>query len=157
MADGFHRVNEDYAAFRESIEKCRTSDKFVRPEWQDAYARGSRVRERYIKEKKQHNLTPYEGEALSKVFDDDVFTKGMMNIRHVGEHVQKRPNQESFEIRTPHNQPIELSAETSAMQMFAGPVVFMTDIHGIEHRIDHLEQLETLDQRIGRAIGRAKP
>jgi hypothetical protein len=154
-SDAFQRIKEDYKAFCESIKKCRMAKTFDRAEWQDAYERGARVRDRFRKERRQGNLTQSELKVLSKVFDDDEFTKGMMETRNVGEHAQKRQTQESIVIRTPYNQPIELSGETSAMQMFAEKTVSLTDIKGNEYRVNHLEQLETLAERMRRAIDRA--
>ena len=44
-------IISDFEAFKEAVSKCRTSDRFVAADWQDAYARLARLRERFEKEK----------------------------------------------------------------------------------------------------------
>jgi hypothetical protein len=91
--------------------------------------------------------------SLSKVFDNDIFTEGMMNIRHVGEHVTKR---DDFIIATTRNEPITLPATISAMAMFANNTVILNDTAGKSHTIDHLKQLEAFQKRCAAAINKAE-
>ncbi len=123
---------------------------FIAADWQEAYARFARLRERYKKEKT--DLTRAEREALSKVFEHDTFAEGMMNIRHVGEHTKKRAE---FVIRTPRNVPITLGAESSAMAVFSASSVFLNDTGGKTHRVDHLEMLEEMQKKIAVAMTKA--
>lgn len=110
-----------------------------------------RLRERYVKEKP--NLNKPECEALSKVFEHNTFTEGMMNIRHVAEHVKKRGS--DFIVRTTTNAPITLNSESSAMAVFPASTVSLRDTDGNSHCLDHLKMFEEMEKRIAAAITKA--
>ncbi len=150
-SEAYQRIEVYFGDFRAAIEKCRMAGTFIAADWQDAYARLARLRERYKKEKT--DLTRAERAALFKVFEDDTFTKGMMEIRQVGEHV-KRPG--NFGIRTTSNAPITLTAESSAMAFFSASAVFLNDADGKRYRVDHLEMLEEMQKRIAAAMTKAR-
>ena len=115
------------------------------------YARLSRLRDRFKAEK--HNLDPSALAALSKVFENDTFIKGMMTIRQVGEHVKKRGN--DLVIWTTANKPITLGTESSAMAMFSASHVTLTDIAGNPYHLDHLQMLGEAEERITNAMSKA--
>ncbi len=148
-SEAFKTIKIYHERFRESIENCKKAVIFNPADCEDTYARAARVRERYMEEKANSTLGPSELNALSKVFENDVFTQGMMNIRHVGEHVTKRGD---FIIRTTKNEAIKLPAATSAMAMFAHSTVILNDTAGKSHHISHFELLEELKQRYDAAI-----
>ena len=150
-SEALQRIEGYFKAFRAAIERCRTTAGFDPADWQDAYGRLARLRDRCLEERP--NLNTSEREALSKVFEHDTFTEGMMNIRQVAEHVKKRGD---FMIRTTGNVPITLDSESSAMAVFSGPTVFLTDTAGNTHRLDHLEMLEEMEERIAAAISKAR-
>jgi len=148
------KIIKSYAeSFHESVEKFTRAQVFNQADCEDAYARAARARERYLEEKRSSALNNGELTPLSRVFENDVFTEGMMNIRHVGEHVIRR---EEFIIRTPGGEPIKLSTATSAMAMFAGFTVTLNDTGGKPHQIDHRILLCTLDERYSKAIKNAE-
>jgi hypothetical protein len=118
MTEALERIAEYFAEFRQSVEACRGASSFRSVDWKAAYGALGRLRDRYIHEKS--NLTPAEQAPLRKVFEDDVFIKGMMELRQVGEHVVRR---EGPMIYTTENAPVRLTVESSAKAVFAAPVV----------------------------------
>lgn len=151
MTEALERIEEDVAAFRDAIVRCQSGSVFNRADLQDAYARLARVRERYLKEKK--DLTDQERCALAKALEDDTFHKGMMDLRQVSEHIVKRTGPT---IRTVGNSPIELDCQTSARSAFAAPEVTLADTHGDFHQIDHLQLLHEAERRIQSALRNAR-
>ena len=149
-SEALQRIEGYFEAFRMAVDRCRATTGFVAADWQDAYGRLARMRERYMKEKP--NLHESERQVLSKVFEKDTFTEGMMNIRHVAEHVKKRG---PFTIQTTRNVPITLDVESSAAAMFAASSVLLTDTDGDTHRVDHLGMLEEMEKRIAAAMTKA--
>jgi hypothetical protein len=152
MTAGLERIEEYFQAFREAIGRCRSAAAFQAADWQDAYARLSRLRDRYLKEREA--LAPSERNALMKVFEQDTFIEGMMDMRQVGEHVIKRGGPV---IRTTSNVPITLDVQTSAKAMYAAPQVNLVDVRGDPHRIDHLKLLQEAEKRIDAALRNARP
>lgn len=150
-SEAFQRIETYFESFRTKIENCRKAPTFNAADWQDAYGRFARLRGRYMKEKP--NLDKPERKALSKVFEEDTFTKGMMDIRQVSEHVTKRP---PLMIRTKSNTPITLKAESSAMAIFSASAVFVNDTEENPYRLDHLQMLEELERRIATAMTKAR-
>jgi hypothetical protein len=151
MTAALKRVEADFEAFRDALRRCQSGADARPADMQDAYARLSRVRERYFKEKE--GLAPPERRALAKTLEEDVFIKGMMELRQVSEHVTKRGE---LTIRSVDNAPIELDCETSAMAAFAAPQVTLPDIHGAPHRLDHFKQLAQAETRIAAALRKAQ-
>lgn len=152
-SEALKTINIYYIELCKGIENYKNSETFNAAVCQDAYARAARLRERYKEEKNNEQLLPGELKALSKVFDNDNFTEGMMNIRHVGEHVTKRSD---FRITTTRNESITLPAVTSAMAMFSNYTVTLNDTAGESHTIDHLKHLEAFQQRCAAAIKNAE-
>ena len=114
MSDSLTRIEEYFEAFRVAIARCETARVFDPHDWMDIPTRYGRLRERYEKEKGR--LTPSELKVLSKVFDDDDFTRGIMDIRQIAEHVT---NRRGAVIRTAGNVPIALDCQTSALSFFS--------------------------------------
>jgi hypothetical protein len=150
VTDGLRRVLKDFEEFCQSVENCRAVSSSKPVELKAAYGALSRLRERYKLEK--DNLDDGERTALKKVFEDDVFMEGLMDIRQIAEHVIKRKDPV---IYTTGNAPITLLAKTSAGVMFAGSSVTVYDTSGSPHRVDHLNNLETAERRIRGSIARA--
>ena len=75
-----------------------------------------------------------------------------MEFRQVGEHVVRRGGPV---IRTTRNAPIQLNVESSAMAVFAAPIVRLFDIERVAHDIDHLAMLEEAERRITTALSKA--
>ena len=67
---------------------------------------------------------------MERVFEHDVFIKGLMNIRQIGEH-------------------------TSAGEMFEGPIVSLNDSSGTPHTVIYLKNFHTAEHRISKAIAKA--
>ena len=156
MSDALERIEEYAQAFRDGVARCAASE-FNKFDVMDAYTRLTRLRDRYREEAKKGRLTPSEHRALSKVFEHDSFIEGMANIRQIGEHVIKRDADAVVTIRTADNAPIRFDAvQSSAMAVFAGPLVRLPDEHERLHEIDHLAQLRHAEQRIAAAIQRAR-
>lgn len=151
MSEHFDRIEAYFAAFSEIIERCRTAPTFNPADCQDAYNRLSRLRDRYLKEKP--HLTPSEQAALAKVFENDHFIEGLLNIRQIGEHVQKR-TPATIPVYT--TTPITIPVETSAGSLFDGPIVILSDTQGRKHPTDHFQNLAEAQTRIARALARAK-
>ena len=151
MSESFARIENYFVAFSGGIERCRTATTFNAADWQDAYNRLNRLRDRYIKEKA--NLALSEQTALAKVFEDDIFIKCLLNIRLIGEHVQKR-TPPVIPLYT--NTPITMPVETSAGAMFDAPIVRLYDTKGQLCQTDHLHNLEEAESRIRHALARAK-
>jgi hypothetical protein len=151
MSDALKTIEECFQEFRRGIARCEAATAFDRADLLDAQNRLNRLRDRYVA--KTNNLTTLEHEALSKVFDQDVFIKGMLDGRQIGEHVKKRGG---AIIRTTANAPIELHAETSAMSYFRDWRVEVSDVKGRPHEVDHLKNLKEAEMRIDAAIRTAR-
>ena len=152
MSEALERIAKDFEDFCQSVEACRSAEAFRPVDWKSAYGALGRLRDRYSHEK--DNLAAEELSALQKVFDNDTFMEGMMHFRQVSEHVIKRGG---AQITTTKNVPIQLTVESSAMAVFAGPVVVLPDIKRERHTIDHLKMLEEAQRRISAALARANP
>jgi hypothetical protein len=152
-SEGLTRIKSYFEDFSNAIEHYKQSEQHDAANCQDAYERAARIRERFRDEATNSTLQPGERMPLSKVCDNDPFIKGMMNFRHVGDHIKKK---DDFIIRTRSNEPITLPAATSAMALFAYPIVTLNDIHGKPHRINHLEMLEEGQRRFAAAITKAE-
>jgi hypothetical protein len=149
--EALQRIEAYLTEFEESVEACRSaSSKPV--DWKAAYGALGRLRERYQHEAK--NLTGEQRAALEKAFDDDPFIKGMMELRQVAEHVVRR--EPGPLIRTTQNAPVQLTVESSAMAVFAAPVVILRDTSNVAHTVDHLKMLEEARGRIRAALKRAR-
>jgi hypothetical protein len=149
MSEALTRILDDARAFSAGIARCRTSP-FNAADWEDAYNTLHRLRERYLTE--NPTLDPLERDALAKVFEDDLFIKGLLHLRQVGEHVRYR---QGVVLRTRTNQPILLNVAASAGSAFAAPVVRLPDVSGQIRPIDHLANLEEAEKRIQRVFDRA--
>jgi hypothetical protein len=154
MTTGLEKITQLYHEFSAKIVYCRNEPAADMADIQDAYSRLHRLRDRYLHEAYDaSSLDPSELSALRKVFENDSFIKGMCKARGIGDHVKI-----NFPIlRTTDNAPIEITATTSAASLFARPSVYIKDIHGTEFEYNHLRQLLEAEQRIARAIERAKP
>ena len=144
--DALKRINNDYQEFIRGVERCETEE-FDPANVKDAIMRFSRLRERYLSEKT--NLNTAACKALSKVFEEDKFVAGMMDLRQVTEHVKKR---DGVELVTEGNVPILLDADTSVGAVFYGPIVYLTRADGEQEKIDHLKRLLELKKRVSKAI-----
>jgi hypothetical protein len=153
MTDGLKRIAAYYDEFCQSVEVCRAAAaaSYRSLDWKAAYSALGRMRDRYRHER--GGLALGEQTALKKVFENDAFIEGLMDFRQVGEHVIRRGGPV---IRTISNAPVRLTVESSAMAVFAGPVVVLPDITGAEHTIDHLKLLQEALRRIGAALERAR-
>jgi hypothetical protein len=152
MSDALERIAQYFDEFRESVNRCRSADTFRPADWKSAYGALGRLRDRYEHEKA--NLTIDERRALEKVFDNDTFIEGMMQFRQVSEHVIRRGG---ARITTTRNVPIQLTVESSAMAVFAAPVVVLPDNMRKPHTIDHLKMLEEGERRIHAALDKTSP
>ena len=123
---------------------------FNATDWEDAYNRLNRFRERYLHEKSY--LDPAEAQALRKVFEEDTFIKEMLDIRQIGEHAHKRGESA---IRLMTNAPIPICVKTAALGFFNGPIVKLLDVTGQLHSINHLQNRTKAENRIQRARTRA--
>jgi hypothetical protein len=137
------------------VEACRSAESFRPIDWKAAYGALGRVRERFLHEKK--NLAPAQQAALQKVFEEDVFIKGMMALRQVSEHVTHvRRDAPGPRISTIQNAPIQLTVESSAAAAFSVAVPVLRDVMNKPHAIDHLKMLEEAQRRICAALVRAR-
>jgi hypothetical protein len=150
MSEALDRILPYVHAFSDGIDRCRTAVTFNPADWQDAYNRLNRLRDRYLHEKA--NLDASQRQAFQKVFEHDTFIEGLLNIRLIGEHVKKRTMPE---IRLFTNKAIYMPVETSAGAFFASPIVRLPDSSGHLHTADHLGNLEEAEKRIQRALARA--
>lgn len=150
-SETLRRIEMYFEDFRSAIEKCRSAKAFIAADWQDAYTRLARLRERFMIERTELDRLQYQ--ALAKVFEDDSFTKGMLEIRQVGEHIKRR---HQFTIRTVRNEPIALDPESSAMAVFSASIVTLSDIDGNPWHIDHIEMLQEMEKRVASALKRAR-
>jgi len=155
MTESLDRIETYFDEFREAIDRCRSGKKFRAGDWKGAHAALGRLRERYLHEKE--HLIPEQRAALQKVFEDDVFIAGMMAIRQIAEHVTHVSRSAMGpRISTPWNAPIQLTVESSAMAVFASPIVILRDVNNTPHEIDHLVRLEEAQRRIGSALAKAR-
>lgn len=156
MSDALDRILSYAHDFFELVERSRcrnTIGTVTAADWEDTYNRLSRLRDRYIHEKP--NLETSERRELSKVFEEDVFIEGLLQIRQIGEHVQKRGD-EPIVIRLLTNAPITICVETSALRFFQAAIVRVTDeTTGQLHFISHLQNLEEAEKRVRAALNRA--
>jgi hypothetical protein len=152
MTEALERIAAYFEEFREAVNDCRTAASFRAADWKEAYGALGRLRDRYVHERE--TSTSEERLALEKVFENDTFIEGMMEVRQVSEHVVRRSPGPL--IRTTGNVPIQLTVESSAMAIFSAPIVILRDITNVPHRVDHLKMLEEAEQRIGAALERAR-
>jgi hypothetical protein len=146
------RIAAYFVEFKQSIENCRNGSTFRSADWKEAYGALGRLRGRYGFEKE--NLTAKQQAPLRKVFEDDPFIEGMMDFRQVAEHVVVRRGGPL--IRTTSNAPIQLNEGSSAMAVFAAPVVTLDDVEKVPRRIDHLVMLEEAERRTATALAKAR-
>ena len=139
-----------FEAFREGVKRCREAEDYHMAEWQDAYARLYRLRERFLNERS--NLKPIARNELEKVFVYDTFIEGMMDLRTIGDHVTKRREPVLY---IKGNVPVPLVVEVSALEVFGAPVVTLSGKRG-SIVLKHLEHLDEAELRIAKAIHRAK-
>lgn len=152
MSQALDQIESYLNEFSEGIERCANASTFKRADWQDAYNRLSRLRDRYKKEKP--NLTASEKKPLAKVFEDDKFIETLLDTRQIGEHVTKRTTPTVAIYTT--GATVKIPYEVSALPMFAGPTVTIPDTDGRHHHIDHLQNLREAERRITTALARAK-
>jgi len=149
MSEALTRILDYRCAFSEKTDRCRTTP-FNTTDWEDAYKRLNRFRERYLHEKSY--LDPAEAQALRKVFEEDTFIKEMLDIRQIGEHAHKRGESA---IRLMTNAPIPICVKTSALGLFNAPIVKLLDVTGQLYSINHLQNRTKAENRIQRALTRA--
>lgn len=149
-SEAFQRIEAYFEEFCRGLARCLGEEPFDRADLFDIYARLSRLRDRFTEEKERRNFHPAELAALSKVFEDDRFIEGMMNMRQVAEHVRKRG--EKFDIWTKDNAPISLNPDSSAMESFSAYRVTLTTMTGNQFHLDHLKRLEEAKRRIAAAM-----
>jgi hypothetical protein len=151
MSEALDKIQADAKEFFDGVDRVEGSTTFNGADVKDAYARFSRLLERYWHEKKSKHFTPVEEQALRKVFEDDVFMKGMLDACQIAEHIQKRSGGGPV-IRTMDNSPIPLSAKTSAASFFAEAVFTVRGDQGKTHNINHLQQLKEAKRRVCKAL-----
>jgi hypothetical protein len=152
MTEALERIAAYFVEFCRSVDDCRRSaDPFRSEQWKGAQSALGRLRNRYLREKRY--LSSAEQVALRKVFEEDVFIKGMMQLRQVAEHVILP---EGPLIYTIGNAPVQLTADSSALAVFADAIVRLPDNKGVFHTIDHLQRLEETGRRISRAFVQAR-
>jgi hypothetical protein len=155
MSEALLRIEKYAEEFSEGIERCRNASPFKAADWEDAYNRLNRVRERYCHEKDEHRLDPHELKALQKVFEEDLLIEEMLKVaRQIGEHVH--PRKESVSVRLLTNSIIPIGVETSALAFFGASIVKLPDDTGRIQYIDHLQTLAEAERRIKRALDRAQ-
>ncbi len=109
-----HQNSDVFPLFSEGIDRCRAATTFKAADWEDAYNRLSRLRDRYLHEKDNRQLDPVEEQALRKVFEEDTLIKDMLKVRQIGEHVY----QDNDTVRLLTNSTIPICVETSALGCF---------------------------------------
>ena len=149
MSEALTRILDYARVFSEKIDRCRTTPVNA-TDWEDAYNRLNRFRERYLRKKSY--LDPAEAQALRKVFEEDTSIKEMLDIRQIGEHAHKR-GESAICLMT--NAPIPICFKTSALGFFNAPIVKLPDITGQLHSINHLRNLTKAENRIQPALTRA--
>jgi len=129
-------VEHYFIAFEEKVARCRDSNTFCPHELMDAYSRFARLRDRYIEE--QSNLEPSEKRELCRTFENDTYTQGMMRLRIIADHSVTSSN-ENITLRIPNREPIVISAETSAMQVFQASTVYIPTVQSFCEATQHIE------------------
>lgn len=150
MSEALERIRADFRDFSYLIAHCRTTP-FNAADVKDAYARLNRVRERYMHEKFNRTLDYIEAQAFYKVFENDVFIKGMRDGRHIAEHVTKRSGGGPV-IYVKGNNPLPISVKTSAGAFFADHIYKVIDTQGHVTFVNHLDQLDEAKKRIESAF-----
>jgi len=151
--DALNRVERDYEAFSEGVARCQGAPSYTPADYQDAYERLYRLKQRFMKEQKAKSLGQSEYKALSKVFEKDRFIDSLLDIRNVSAHVLKGGD---LAISTKDNELFNLPIETSAGALFAESRPVMNDISGEPRSVDHQKILEEAKRRVERAICKAK-
>lgn len=142
MNDSEDRITTCYQEFQDSLEECQNSNDSRK--FKDAYNSLSRLRDRYNHENDKKGLDGSTFENLENPFNKDVYIRGMMTIRQIGEHVESK----NPVIYTSNNSPIYLEASCSAGSVFNGRYGIVTDREGNTHRLDHWERLNEAKRRI---------
>ena len=151
-SDALERIETYFREFCEGVENCLKAEFFDRGDLLDAYSRLARLRDRFSAEAEKGNLDPAALRALAKVFENDVFIRGMMNLRQVAEHVTKKGS--VLEIWTTSNAPVSLDSQSSAASVFSSLGVTLTDVTGSPFRLEHPKMLREAEKRITNAMGR---
>jgi hypothetical protein len=87
------------------------------------------------------------------VFKEDALLKGLMTARTIGDHVVQRSGEPVLYVQS--DGPLQVTASTSAMGVFAEPIVTLADATGQPFRYDHLRELSEAERRIRKALDRA--
>ncbi len=151
-SEALQSIEVDFEEYCRQIEKCRQAANFEPEDWKGAYGALKRLYERYDKKERQL-LTNSERHALNKVFYKDNFTKGLMKIRDVAEHVKKRKD---FHIYSLTGECWTFDYEMSAREFFCSSDPYVLDINGVSRHIEHLKWLEAWEEAVASAIARAK-
>src|SRR5690349_1248768 len=134
MSEALNKILPYVHGFREGVARCRNGLVFNPGDHMDAFNRLSRLKDRYLHEEAELDLS--EREALEKVFRGDNLIDGLIDIRQIGEHVEKRTP-----ARVPifMNARVPLEVKTSAGAFFAGPVYYVVETgKGITYPFDLL-------------------
>lgn len=150
-SDALSRIETNFTAFKSALRDCQEANVYSAANLEDTYARFGRVRSRF--ENEVRRLPDSERQALSKVFVKDRFCEGIMNIRHVAEHIKKRTD---FTIFTTSNTPIGIAADSSARSVFSGLKALVKTSNGDDFMLDHIQLLREIERRVESALKRAK-
>jgi hypothetical protein len=154
MSQALIRIIKYADEFYEGVKRCRDISTYSAGDMKDAYNRLQRLLNRYRSE--IPNLDPFERKPLEKVFEHDNLIKGLLDLRQIGEHVQKRTEAEvPLLVPFETNQRIPLTVETSAMAVFGQPIFTVFDRDGKRITSDHHKNLVLAEERIKKAINRA--
>jgi hypothetical protein len=148
---GLDRIRSCAQDFYEKVHHFVTTP-YNAADCQDTYNRLSRLRDRYLHEVEEKSLTPVQHTALRKVFEEDGFIQGMLEMRQAGEHVKKR---DGPVIRLRTGKPIPLSVETSALAFFGQSVFMFKEPDGKVHFHSHADELREAEHRVKAAMRRA--
>jgi hypothetical protein len=152
MTDSLGRIKREFEAFRSKVSDCRDLTRSDMADIRDAYERFYHLCERYDYEKEAGTLSPTEEAALRKVFSKNKFIVSVGRVRGIGAHVETG----DVELLDPDKNSFRLTAKSSAAALFAAPYVRLTDKQGQIQRINHLRWLTEAENRIARAITKAK-
>jgi hypothetical protein len=152
MTGSLERIDKAFEEFRSLVERCRDEAKSDMADIRDAYERFYRLCERYEHEDEAGTLSQSEGAALRKVFREDKFIESVGRVRGISAHVETG----DVELLGPDKVAFTLTAESSAAAMCAARCVHLTDKQGQIQRLNHLKWLTEAENRIARAIAKAK-
>ena len=149
-------IKLDFDAFRQRVESYRencANPKLQKDSCEAAYEGLYKLNQRIKKELRSGVLNKQETRICHEILDD-YFLNGLLEFRTVSTHIQSDTAQKRgyIQLYVPSGQPVEISCEVSAGAVFSNNVFVLPKPHSGIDKINHLDNLNTALERIGKKL-----